>query len=81
MSRLDDDDDDDDDEDEDDNLLNLNYKDKKKSMNEIRESCQWVVQNAEHVSIDEKVLKSFAEKVISKEKGMYNCESGKIIIA
>lgn len=39
-------------------------------MNEIRKSCQWVVNNAEYVSIDEQVLKSFAEKVITKEMGM-----------
>ena len=39
-------------------------------MNEIRKSCQWVVNNAEYVSIDEQVLKSFAEKVIKKEMGM-----------
>eukprot|EP01036_Dinobryon_divergens_P022169 gene22169-30406_t len=38
-------------------------------MNEIRKSCQWVVNNAENVSIDEQVLKSFAEKVIKKEMG------------
>ena len=38
-------------------------------MNEIRQSCQWVVQNAEYVSIDEHLLKTFAEVVITKEKG------------
>ena len=38
-------------------------------MNEIRQSCQWVVQNAEYVSIDEHLLRTFAEVVITKEKG------------